>query len=69
MLPVQAINNNPFEYWITHDDAEYNRLMEKVQDFINNPGAGDVEVESVFTQTMFNNVRATMRLFAGVCLA
>ena len=23
---IAAINNNPFEYWITHDDADYNRL-------------------------------------------
>ena len=22
---IAAINNNPFEYWITHDDADYNR--------------------------------------------
>lgn len=25
---VAAINNNPFEYWITHDDANYNALMQ-----------------------------------------
>ena len=23
---IAAINNNPFEYWITHDDADYNML-------------------------------------------
>ena len=28
---VAAINNNPFEYWITHSDEEYNALMEAVQ--------------------------------------
>ena len=27
---VAAINNNPFEYWITHN-AAYNKLMEDVQ--------------------------------------
>ena len=26
---IAAINNNPFEYWITHDDADYNRLAAK----------------------------------------
>ena len=28
---VAAINNNPFEYWITHSDKEYNALMDAVQ--------------------------------------
>ena len=28
---VAAINNNPFEYWITHSDEEYNALMDAVQ--------------------------------------
>ena len=36
---IAAINNNPFEYWITHDDADYNALMEGVQSFIDQPGA------------------------------
>jgi len=35
---IAAINNNPFEYWITHDDADYNALMEGVQSFIDQPG-------------------------------
>ena len=26
---IAAINNNPFEYWITHDDADYNMLAAK----------------------------------------
>ena len=28
---IAAINNNPFEYWITHDDPDYLRLMNDVQ--------------------------------------
>ena len=28
---VAAINNNPFEYWITHSDKQYNELMDAVQ--------------------------------------
>ena len=35
---IAAINNNPFEYWITHEDADYNKLMVDVQDFISAPG-------------------------------
>ena len=46
---MAAINNNPFEYWITHDDADYNALMEGVQSFIDQPGERDVPVSQVFT--------------------
>ena len=46
---IAAINNNPFEYWITHDDADYNALMEGVQSFIDQPGERDVPVSQVFT--------------------
>ena len=28
---IAAINNNPFEYWITHDDPAYNNMMDAVQ--------------------------------------
>eukprot|EP00960_Hanusia_phi_P063916 765624-Hanusia_phi.AAC.3 len=58
---VAAVNNNPFEYWITHDDAGYASLMEGVQKFINEPGDQDVEVEKVFTESMFNEVMEEMK--------
>ena len=45
---VAAINNNPFEYWITHS-AEYTSLMRDVQSFIDDPGEGDVALNLVFT--------------------
>lgn len=35
---VAAINSNPFEYWITHDDPAYNKLMADVSAFIKSPG-------------------------------
>jgi hypothetical protein len=28
---VAAVNNNPFEYFVTHDDPAYNRLMADVE--------------------------------------
>ena len=32
---VAAINNNPFEYWITHDDdPRYDRMMRAVRLFV-----------------------------------
>lgn len=58
---IAAINNNPFEYWITHDDADYNKLMKDVQEFIDSPGARDVAVSSVFTPAMFSELKALMQ--------
>jgi len=57
---VAAINNNPFEYWITHDDPEYNRLMGDVQTFIDAPGDQDVRVDAVFTEDMWLELKAAM---------
>eukprot|EP00287_Rhodomonas_sp_CCMP768_P002872 CAMPEP_0196735566 /NCGR_PEP_ID=MMETSP1091-20130531/13963_1 /TAXON_ID=302021 /ORGANISM="Rhodomonas sp., Strain CCMP768" /LENGTH=544 /DNA_ID=CAMNT_0042079217 /DNA_START=1 /DNA_END=1635 /DNA_ORIENTATION=- len=57
---VAAVNNNPFEYWITHHDPAYNELMDGVQDFLDNPGARDVEVHEVFTDKMFNQLLCDM---------
>jgi hypothetical protein len=53
---IAAINNNPFEYWITHDDPAYNNMMDAVQEFIENPGSSDVLVSDVFTQEMFDTL-------------
>ena len=57
---VAAVNNNPFEYWVTHDDAAYNRLMDDVQRFISDPAERDVEVGSVFTHAMWLELREAM---------
>jgi hypothetical protein len=53
---IAAINNNPFEYWITSPDPEYNELMKKVSAFILNSQEADVPVSSVFTQEMFDEL-------------
>jgi len=50
------VNNNPFEYWVTHTDPAYNDLMAGVQDFIDNPGARDVKVGEVLTEEMFEEL-------------
>jgi len=57
---VAAINNNPFEYWITNDDPKYNQLMQNVSAFIQNPGVLDVEVQSIFTDEMFEQLALQM---------
>lgn len=58
---VAAINNNPFEYWITiegHD--EYEQLMKDVERFLENTGDRDIAVKDVFTDEMFNALDAKM---------
>ena len=56
---VAAVNNNPFEYWINGTD-EYNKLMEKVSALVEEPGAADVEVSAVFTQSMWEELKGRL---------
>jgi hypothetical protein len=58
---VAAVNNNPFEYWITHDDPAYNAMMTDVQNFINDPGTDDVVIGSVFTPSMHGELKELMQ--------
>lgn len=58
---VAAINNNPFEYWVTHDNAAYLQLMEEVQTFIDKPTEEqDLEVGGVFSDTLFEELAEAM---------
>jgi hypothetical protein len=58
---IAAINNNPFEYWITNDDPAYNKLMQDVSAFITDPGDKDVAVAEIFTDAMFEELMASMK--------
>jgi len=59
---IAAINNNPFEYWLTMDEnPEYNELMNKVESFIENPGELDIPVSEVFTEEMFAKLDERMK--------
>lgn len=58
---VAAINNNPFEYWITmKGHPAYNKMMVDVENFIENPGAEDVPVNKVFTDKMYDSLEEHM---------
>ena len=57
---VAAINNNPFEYYTTLDDARYEQLMVDVGALIESPGERDVPVGTVFTPAMFAKLQAAM---------
>lgn len=61
---IAAINNNPFEYWITNKDENYNRIMTEVSAFIEHPGEKDTLVKEIFTDRMFDELEESM-LAAG----
>jgi hypothetical protein len=49
---VAAINNNPFEYWVTYADDEYNDFMIDVENLLASENQ-DVPVNHIFTESMF----------------
>ena len=53
---VAAINNNPFEYWISIDNPEYTQLMDDVQNFIEAPGAKDLYLSQILDDAKFNEL-------------
>lgn len=58
---IAAVNNNPFEYWVSHDDASYLELMANVQSFIDEPSSDqDVEVRAVFPDALFEELAGAM---------
>ena len=58
---IAAVNNNPFEYWITHPSPDYNKLMSDVENFLNEPGDNDIMVQDVFTPAMWEELKQEMR--------
>lgn len=66
---IAAINNNPFEYWVTNDDPAYNELMKSVSSRIVAPESEDnILVSDIFTFEMFNELAQKMKEagFTGV---
>jgi len=63
---IAAINNNPFEYWMTHTDERYAQLMEAFEQAIDKPelpinGAEvDISVSEVLTEALYGELRALM---------
>ena len=56
---IAAVNNNPFEYWITHEDPAYYALMQGVQAFIESP-ANDKSISEIFSDSMFEDLCTEM---------
>lgn len=58
---IAAINNNPFEYWITYkENPDYEKLMINIELFLETPGDKDVPVKEVFTEDMFSKLDARL---------
>lgn len=58
---IAAINNNPFEYWITYDEnANYEKIMSDIESFLEEPREKDVPVSEVFTNEMFSQLDKRM---------
>jgi len=58
---IAAINNNPFEYWISSDDPSYESTMTAVQNFIKSPGQNDVTVGTIITSKLLAEMRRGMK--------
>jgi hypothetical protein len=58
---VAAVNNNPFEYFITHHDPAYDQLMKDVEAFMDYPGENDVRVGDLIDDAMFEELLNEMR--------
>ena len=58
---IAAINNNPFEYWITYDEnPDYEKIMTSIEEFLEKPGDKDITVSEVFTEEMFSELEKRM---------
>jgi hypothetical protein len=59
---IAAINNNPFEYWLTlKDDPKYDDMMNNVELFVlNPPPKKDQLVSQLLTPEMFEKLAAKM---------
>jgi hypothetical protein len=55
---LAAVNNNPFEYWITMEDPAYGKMLADVEALVQAPGAADVPVGTIFTDQMFDELAA-----------
>ena len=61
---VAAINNNPFEYWVSYHDSSYNDFMQDIEKFLADTQR-DVDVSQIFTEKMFSELVEEME-FVGV---
>ena len=54
---VAAVNNNPFEYWVSCADESYNVFMSKVEDLMLD-AENDTAIHNIFSDSMFEALQA-----------
>ena len=54
---IAAPNKNPFEFWAMHADKDYDDLMIRVQEYIDDPDRPREPVGDIFTQAMYDDLR------------
>lgn len=58
---IAAINNNPFEYWITYEDPNYNDFMLEVQRLIERPGQRQKVLSSILDDASLRELTTLMK--------
>ena len=58
---VAAVNNNPFEYWVSNPNPAYNALIMGVQRFFDDTNC-DVPICNIFTSKMFLELLDEIRI-------
>lgn len=56
------MNNNPFEYWLAHDDPSYVNLMVAVEACLSSPGPCDRPVSELLTGEMFKELKVALNV-------
>ena len=50
---VASINNNPFGYYVSHDDPAYQEMMREVEKFILSPGEQDISLGEIISDEIY----------------
>ena len=58
---IAAPNNNPFEFWSSHESQEYDDLMSSLQNCLDDPGEMDIEVAVIFSQAMYEELKGELK--------
>ncbi len=59
---IAAPNNNPFEFWVSHQNEEYNELMLAIQKHIDQPKTFESKIGQIFTPCMYAELRNELAL-------
>lgn len=59
---IAAPNNNPFEFWVSHQNEEYNDLLLAIQKHIDHPKPFESKICQIFTPGMYAELRNELAL-------